>query len=104
MNVRLLNRDISYLINVLRPLSEPEEPDTGYKPVHYRKVLRADSSASPNHGEGGGAASRHSDGDGRDHGDDDDDRQSEESYSDDQENYSDDSDHEAGAAQQEAGE
>ncbi|XP_077935859.1 protein FAM161B isoform X2 [Gasterosteus aculeatus] len=84
--------------------SEPEEPDTGYKPVHYRKVLRADSSASPNHGEGGGAASRHSDGDGRDHGDDDDDRQSEESYSDDQENYSDDSDHEAGAAQQEAGE
>ncbi|KAM8879636.1 protein FAM161A isoform 3-T3 [Spinachia spinachia] len=84
--------------------SDPEEPDTGYRPVHYRKVLRADgggSNASLTHGEGGGAASCHSDGDRRD---DDDDRQSEESYSDDQENYSDDSDHEAGAAQQEAGE
>ncbi|XP_031732492.1 protein FAM161A [Anarrhichthys ocellatus] len=81
--------------------SDPEEPDMGYKPVHYRKLFLddGDAEATPDRRDGGSrrAPLSHRD------GEDDDGRCSEESchYSDDHENYSDDSEHDA--RQQEAG-
>ncbi|XP_054461245.1 protein FAM161A [Anoplopoma fimbria] len=84
--------------------SDQEEPDMGYKPVHYRKVFLDDGDVDPKDG-GSDKAShgRRSDQDHRgDHGD----RSSDESYhySDDHENYSDDSEHDADTREQEAGE
>ncbi|XP_033479563.1 protein FAM161A [Epinephelus lanceolatus] len=97
--------------------SDQDEPDMGYKPVHYRKVFLDDEdvdvdtrdggsdATSLNHRDGEEASSHHSDQDYR-RNDDDDDAHSDESYhySDDHENYSDDSEHDADTTQQEAGE
>ncbi|XP_034756728.1 protein FAM161A isoform X2 [Etheostoma cragini] len=108
--------------------SDQEEPDMGYKPVHYRRVFLDDEDAeadpddkeaastktSLNRRDGEDAsASHHSERDSRRDDDDDDDaddddeedHDSEESYhySDDHENYSDDSEHDADTTQQEVG-
>ncbi|XP_068583345.1 protein FAM161A [Cebidichthys violaceus] len=85
--------------------SDPEEPDMGYKPVHYRKVFLddGDAEATPDQRDGGSRRAplnhRAAEDDGGDGG-----RRSDEScrYSDDHENYSDDG--EQDATQQEAGE
>ncbi|XP_028461778.1 protein FAM161A [Perca flavescens] len=101
--------------------SEQEEPDMGYKPVHYRRVFLDDEDAeadpdetegasdktSPNHRDGEDAGGHHSERDSRrdDDDGDDDDHDSDDSYhySDDHETYSDDSEHDADTTQQEAG-
>ncbi|XP_068451702.1 protein FAM161A [Clinocottus analis] len=94
--------------------SDQEEPDMGYKPVHYRKVYLDDgdaegtpserdgggssAGASPSRGGGGDGGRRSGQGQGHRADEDDADHDSEESYrySDDHENYSDDSEHDAG--------
>ncbi|XP_037620670.1 protein FAM161A [Sebastes umbrosus] len=97
--------------------SDYEEPEMGYKPVHYRKVFLDDEDveADPNEKHRGSdevsltrrdkedASGHHSD---QDYRGADDDHSSDESdhYSDDHENYSDDSEHDADTTQQEAGE
>ncbi|XP_078129493.1 protein FAM161A [Sander vitreus] len=101
--------------------SDQEEPDMGYKPVHYRRVFLDDEDAeadpdetegasdktSLNHRDGKDASGHHSEQDSRrdDDDDDDDDHDSYESYhySDDHESYSDDSEHDADPTQKEAG-
>lgn len=86
-------------------VSNQEEPDMGYEPVHYRRVFLDDEDtevepAERGGGDGEGSLSRH---DGDEVGDDG--RGSDQSYrySDDHESYSDDSEGDA-AAQQETGE
>ncbi|KAK5865441.1 hypothetical protein PBY51_019709 [Eleginops maclovinus] len=93
---------------------EQEEPDMGYKPVHYRKIFLGDDDVDPEEKEGGSEATSQSHRDSEDasshHSDqnyhkDGDHQDSDGSYhySDDHENYSDDSEHEADTSQQEEG-
>ncbi|KAL3066362.1 hypothetical protein OYC64_016340 [Pagothenia borchgrevinki] len=85
--------------------SEQEEPDMGYKPVHYRKVFMGDNDVDPEEKEGGSDATSQSLRDSEDarshHSDQDSDGSYH--YSDDHENYSDDSEHEADTTKQEEG-
>ncbi|XP_029294006.1 protein FAM161A [Cottoperca gobio] len=94
--------------------SEQEEPDMGYKPVHYRKVFLDDEDVEVDTdekaGRSGEASLPHRDSeDACSHLSDQDYRggrhlhDSDESYSDDHENYSDDSEHDADTTRQDAG-
>ncbi|KAK1886989.1 Protein FAM161A [Dissostichus eleginoides] len=75
--------------------SEQEEPDMGYKPVHYRKVSLGDNDVDPEEKEGGSEVTSQSLRDSEDASSHHSDQDSDGSYhySDDHENYSDDSEH-----------
>ncbi|XP_033944612.1 protein FAM161A [Pseudochaenichthys georgianus] len=85
--------------------SEQEEPDMGYKPVHYRKVFMGDNDVDPEEKEGGSDATSQGLRDSEDASSHHSDQDSDGSYhySDDHENYSDDSEHDADTSKQEEG-
>ena len=107
--LKTTNQDVHTV--ALRPdcvlvfLSDQEEPDMGYKPVHYRKVF-LDDEAERDRGSSETSLSRRDGEDDRGHRSDGDDHGSEDSYhySDDHEDYSEDSEHDADTTQPQAGE